>query len=64
MLGYRVYRVDRSGRIQGMPDIIQCEDDEAARIEAQRFVDSCGIELWDGARRVATFAPNKKSDPT
>lgn len=63
MAGYRVYRVDESGHIQGMPDIIECDDDDAALVEAQRFVDGCGVELWDGARKVASFPPDKKGGP-
>lgn len=42
MIAYRVYRVDQSGHIQTVPNIIDCEDDDAARIKAQRFVDGCG----------------------
>jgi len=38
MVTYRVYRV---------------EDDDAALIKAQGYVDGLAAEIWDGARKVA-----------
>ena len=60
MIAYRVYRIDESGHVQGVPDIIECEDDDDARIAAQRFLDGCGVEVWDGARKVAALPSVKK----
>ena len=61
MAAYRVYRIDNSGHVQGQPEIIECESDDDARLKAQCFVDGCGIEVWDKARKVASFPPNGRS---
>lgn len=53
MVEYRVYKLDGSGRIAFVPDIILCEDDDAAIIRARRDIDGHALEIWAGARRVA-----------
>jgi hypothetical protein len=62
MVEYRVYRIDASGHVLGVPDVIECEDD-AARIKAQAYVDGCAIEVWDRARKVAAFPSNREGGP-
>jgi hypothetical protein len=54
MLEYRAYLVGRDGHIVDRVDIL-CVDDEAAKERAQRLVDIHTVELWQGARLVATF---------
>lgn len=49
---YRIYFLDRNGRIAGPPEVILCADDEEAKQTAQRYLDRKDIELWDGARMV------------
>ena len=57
MIEYRVYQLNRGGRIQSVAEIIKCEDDDAALIEAQRYlINGCALEIWADARRVA-FIP-------
>ena len=58
MVTYRIYRVDKAGKFQGPPIVIECEDDDAALIKAQEYVDGLAAEIWDEARRVA-FVPAK-----
>jgi hypothetical protein len=50
---YRVYKLDRSSRITSLPHVIQCEDDDAALVMAQQFIDGHALEIWAGNRRVA-----------
>lgn len=49
---YRVYFLDRKGRIAGPPEIIDCEDDDHAKKTARQDHGEKDIELWDGARMV------------
>ena len=53
MADYRIYKLDKDGRIVGPPEIVTCENDEAALVIAQQYVDGLAIELWADARRVA-----------
>ena len=55
MAEYRLYRVDKVGRIKRAPVIVSCEDDEAAVAQAKQYVDGVAIEVWDRARRVAVL---------
>ena len=57
MADYRIYKLDKDGRIVGPPVVVNCEDDDAALIVAQQYVDGLAIELWADARRVA-FIPS------
>ena len=52
MPDYRIYFLDRNGRIAGPPEIISCEDDEQAKKTARQYLDRKDIELWAGARMV------------
>jgi hypothetical protein len=52
---YRVYFVDRTGRINRPAKIIQCADDQAAIEGAQQFIDRYDIEVWELGRLVAEF---------
>ena len=49
---YRIYFLDRNGRIAGPPEVIDCEDDEHAKKTARQQVDGKDVELWDGSRMV------------
>ena len=57
MPDYRLYRLGKDGHIQGPPEVVTCEDDDAALLKAQRYVSSCAIEIWANARRVG-FIPS------
>ena len=51
---YRVYIVDADGHFQSAVPLI-CPDDETAKEKAEQFVDGHDVELWQYARKVATF---------
>jgi hypothetical protein len=46
MREYRLYQLDKAGRINGPPDGIVCESDEAAIERAKHFVNGHDIEVW------------------
>ncbi len=52
MIAYRFYQVDRNNRLDGPPRVIECEGDDAALIEARRYVGGHGIEIWRGDKRI------------
>jgi len=52
VLAYRLYKLDQDGRVYSPPQIIRCEDDDAALIEARKYVDGHAIEIWLENRRV------------
>jgi hypothetical protein len=52
---YRAYIIGPDGHIQGRFDLI-CTDDDAARERAKQLVNGHDIELWQAARKIATFA--------
>jgi hypothetical protein len=57
---YRFYKVDKTGRIAGMPEVVDCADDDDAIAKAKKTADSHGIEIWDLARRVAVIEAKEK----
>jgi len=52
VLAYRLYKLDQNGHVNGPPQILTCEDDDAALIEARKYVDGHAIEIWLEDRRV------------
>ena len=58
MHAYRAYLIGRDGHIIRRVDL-ECDDDSAATERAKQLIDFHDVELWDGARKVATF-PRKK----
>ena len=52
MIAYRFYKLDNDDRVDGPPQILECENDEAALTEARRYVDGHAIEIWRGDKRV------------
>jgi hypothetical protein len=52
VLAYRLYKIDRQGHVDGPPQILKCEDDDRALIEARSYVDGHAIELWRDDKRV------------
>jgi hypothetical protein len=53
-VGYYAYIIGDNGHIQNRVEIV-CADDEEAKRCAKRLVDGHDVELWQEARRVATF---------
>jgi hypothetical protein len=51
---YRAYILGPDGHIQHRIDLI-CDNEEAAIEHAKRLVDGHNVELWQGARKIATL---------
>ena len=41
-----LYKLDQNGRVDSPPQIVTCEDDDAALIEARKYVDAHAFEIW------------------
>jgi len=54
MLAYRIYKT-HIGHVMGPADTIEADTDAAAIEQAMVFVDGLDVELWEGARLVATL---------
>jgi hypothetical protein len=52
MPGYRIYRLDKNGRIADADEVIDCDTDQQAIEKAIQMVNDHGIEVWQRARRV------------
>jgi hypothetical protein len=62
MNGYYAYVIGEDGHITNRVEVI-CDDDEEAKRRARQMVDGHAIELWQGARKIATFEPKLKNPP-
>jgi hypothetical protein len=58
MPGYYVYIKGEDGHFKDRHAVI-CENDEEAEARAKQFVDGHAVELWEEARKVAEFTPEK-----
>jgi hypothetical protein len=56
MHGYRAYVIGPDGHITDRIDLI-CESEADAIERAKQLVGEHPIELWDGARKIATYQP-------
>jgi hypothetical protein len=54
MSGCCAYVIGEDGHIQDRRNL-QCLDDEDAKRRAKQLVDGHAIELWQEARKIATF---------
>jgi hypothetical protein len=52
VIEYRIYVLDREGRASGPPQVVQCEDDDAALIEARKYMAGNAVEIWKDNKRV------------
>jgi hypothetical protein len=52
VLAYRLYKIDRNDEVDGPPQVITCDDDDAALIEARNYVDRHAIEVWRDDKRI------------
>ena len=57
MIEYRIYRMDKAGQFKGPLMVIECENDDAALIKAQEYLDGLAAEIWQDVRKVA-FIPS------
>jgi hypothetical protein len=55
---YQVYVVGDDGHFFGRTDIV-CTSDDAAEARTKQMVDGHACELWDGARKIAVFEPER-----
>ena len=56
---YRAYIVGSDGRFSDFR-VIECVDDDEAMELARQLVDGHDIELWQRARKIATFKQKPK----
>jgi hypothetical protein len=62
MPDYRVYIVGSDGHfVDTVP--MECTDDSEAIEQAKQLVDGHDVELWQRARKVATFQHKPKTSP-
>ena len=54
--GYYAYVIGDDSHIRNRIEVL-CDNDDEAKRGAERLVDGHAIELWQEARRVATFQP-------
>lgn len=55
-IGYYAYVIGEDGHVRNRINVV-CDNDEEAKRCAQQLLDGQAIELWQEARRVATFQP-------
>ena len=53
-MDYRLYFLDRNDHIQSAIDLESADDDQALRL-AHHQAEGAAMELWQGARKVATI---------
>ena len=56
--GYYAYVIGDDGHIRDRIEV-HCSNDDEAKRSAEQLVDGHAIELWQEARHVATFQPNR-----
>ena len=61
MADYYAYLIGIDGRISKRVPIV-CDDDEEAKRFAKQMVDGHALELWQEARKIATFEPVARMD--
>lgn len=53
---YRLYTLNKNGKVSGPPRILTCDHDEAALKEARKYVDGHDIEIWRDNKRVGLIS--------
>lgn len=59
MTDYRVFEIDREGRVSAPAHVIRCQDDEQAIAQAVVLAAGSAIEVWAGERRVGIIPADK-----
>ena len=54
---YRIFTVGHDQHYSGMPQIVECVDDNEAVDKAMQFLNGLDLEIWDQKRMVARL-PN------
>jgi hypothetical protein len=52
---YRIYSLNPDGHIAGLPDVVECADDQEAVAKAAFAVSGKDAELWERDRIIAHF---------
>jgi hypothetical protein len=58
MPDYHAYFIDEDGHVTLRIDLV-CADEDTAMEQAKSLVDGQSIELWEAARKIATFDPEQ-----
>jgi hypothetical protein len=56
---YKIFRLDAAGDIFGPSKVITCENDQEVINKVRQVIGAETMEIWEGARRVATIRPNE-----
>lgn len=59
MTDYRVFEIDREGRVSAPAHVIRCQNDEEAVAQAAVLMAGSAIEIWAGERRVGMISADK-----
>jgi hypothetical protein len=54
---YRIYTFDQAGHVREPPQVIECQNDEAAAKEAKQLLNGKLIEVWEKARCIVRLDP-------
>jgi hypothetical protein len=57
---YRIYTLAKDNRIVAPPDMVECDSDADAILEARILLDGMDVEVWQGARIVTRLRPSDK----
>lgn len=57
---YRFYKLNKAGRVAGLPEAVDCTDDRDAAEKAKQRANGAAIEIWDLARRVAVVGARER----
>ncbi len=60
MRAYRIYSFDKDGHIREAPEIVECEDDDAAIQHAKQLINGKAIEVWEKGRCVLRLFPARR----
>ena len=59
---YRLFPIDFTGHVMGVPDVIKAGDDDQAVQAARLLVSGRTVELWLGSRLVTTLNRKKSAE--
>jgi hypothetical protein len=57
---YRFYTLKSGNRLAAPPDVIECDSDKEAIMEARILLDGLDVEVWQGRRVVTRLRPSDK----
>jgi hypothetical protein len=57
---YRIYTFDKGGHLREPPQLIECQNDEAAVREAKQLLDGKRMEVWEKTRCITRLDPARR----